>query len=295
MTALLRGLTALAVALTLTGAGLTVTSAATAAPPSGYRMLDLAVSGAPSGDMAPGDRLVWPITVTLDAPNSGRLSLRVVASKPLTEDLGGLRFSLQSCDRPWVVADPSTATCPAGRGTVVADAPLASANPSTSIALGEIRPDQTRYFLGTLTLPADRPDALATAEGQVDLAFAAIEIAASGGDGGDGTDADGTDGTGTDGDGTDGDGTGADGTDDDGSTVADLIRGSGGTAGATGPDPASAIGGLSDWGIFSAFGFGKLAFVGPLLLALGLVLLVFIVILARRRRREEDDERVVIA
>ncbi len=233
---------------------------------------------------------MWPITVTLDAPNSGRLSLRVVASEPLTQDPGGLRLSLQSCDVAWTVADPSSASCAAGRRTVLASTPLASMSSSTSLALGSIRPDQTRFYLGTLTLPADRPDSIADADGQVALAFAAIEIPDPPGGGGDNSSGGSGDGEGTDGT----DGTSTDATDGDGSggLLADLIRGSGGNDGA---DPASAIGGLSDWGLFSAFGFGKLAFVGPLLLALGLVLLVFLVILVRRRRREEDDERAVIA
>lgn len=292
MSAALRGLTALGVALVLAGAGLTVAGAASAAP-TPHRLLELAVSGAPSGGIAPGDRRVWPITVTLDAPTTGRLSLRVVASEPLTQDPGGLRFSLQSCDVAWTVSDPATASCASGRRTLLSEAPLASMSASTTHALGTIRPDQTRFYLGTLTLPADRPDAIASAAGQVDLAFAATEIAATpgGGTGDTSTDdsGDGTDGSGSD-DGSD-DGSADDGTDDVGSVVSDLIRGSGGgAAGGTGVDPASAIGGLSDWGFFSAFGFGKLAFAGPLLLALGLVLLVFIVILARRRRRDDEDE-----
>lgn len=294
MTAPLRALAALAVALTLSGAGLTVSTAATAAPPATHRLLELAVAGAPSGGIAPGERLVWPITVTLDAPSSGRLSLRVVASEPLTQDTGGLRFSLQSCDHAWVVSDPATATCPAGRSTLLPDAPLATANPSTSHDLGTLRPDQTRYLLGTLTLPAGRPDAIADADGQVDLAFAAREIMTPGGGTGDTPTDDPGDGGSGDGGATDDPGTGGGG-DDVASPFGDLIRSLGGSGAATGPDPASAIGGLSDWGIFSAFGFGKLAFVGPLLLALGLVLLVFIVILARRRRRDEEESTAVLA
>jgi hypothetical protein len=140
--------------------------------------------------IAPGERVLWPVTAELDSPTTGELTVRVTSEEPLAEDADALRFELASCDEGWVLPSTTTdpATCDGGAGTIeISEAPLASTDADEVWALGAIAPGIPRYFLVTLSLPLSTPGSIANEPGQVSFGFTALDrvrpagLAATGG------------------------------------------------------------------------------------------------------------------
>ena len=168
-----------AAALVAVGAlGVATAAAADPVPENGQPgLLSLNADPYPMQDpnMAPGDRIRWPITADMSAPDAAELTLAIQTSGLLASDPGGLRMSLQSCAVAWIVpADPSVdASCAAGEQTVLAMTPTASLDPSTVWHLGTIADNGARYFLVTLWLSPSADGALLSASGRVALGFTA--------------------------------------------------------------------------------------------------------------------------
>lgn len=174
----------LAVAALIMAAGASLVAvAATAAPVpenglNGLLTLDADPYPAQNLTIAPGERVLWPVTAELDAPTTGRLSVRVVSAASLAEDAGGLRFQFASCPESWLLPATSTgtATCAGGSGDVViADSAFATTDAGQVWQLGAIAPGVPRYFLVTLALPLSTPGALATESADVSLGFVAAD------------------------------------------------------------------------------------------------------------------------
>jgi hypothetical protein len=194
MTILVRVLLVLSAVVVVVGASLVAVAASAAPVPesgsNGLLTLDADPYPAQNMTIARGDRLLWPVTVDLDAPSAGELTVRVVATQPLAEDAAALRFELASCEETWVL--PSTpagaATCAGGVGDVVIpEAPFATTDSARTWSLGDIVPDVPRYFLVTLSLPLSTPGALADEPAEVSFGFEAADAALSSGGSGSGS------------------------------------------------------------------------------------------------------------
>ena len=186
MNALLRVLLVLAALVVAAGASL-VAVAATAAPvpetgASGWLTLDADPYPVEDLTIARGDRVLWPVTATLDAPTAGELTVRITAEQPLAEDAAALRFELASCSAPWVLPSSPTgsAVCAGGGAIVIPEAAFATTDETRYWSLGTIAPGEPRYFLVTLSLPLSTPGALADEPAEVGFGFTAgdAEVAA---------------------------------------------------------------------------------------------------------------------
>lgn len=180
MTVLGRAVVAVAALLVAAGAALTgVAATAAPVPETGVNgLLSLDADPYPAQDfvIARGERVLWPVTATLDAPTTGDLTLRITSGQPLAESAEGLRLALASCDEPWALTggSPPTATCDGGPGVVeIAEAALAATDATDVVPLGRIAPGVPRHFLVTLSLPLSTPGALAAEPAEVSLGFAA--------------------------------------------------------------------------------------------------------------------------
>lgn len=179
MSALTAGCFALAALLIGTGGAL-VASAAGAAPvpetgDPGMLWLEADPYPADSLEIAPGERILWPVTANLTAPTSGELSLEVAAAEPLATDVDGLRLELLECDVAWQLpSDPAAAgACAGTASTVIADGPVALADAGQRWQLGLIAPGVPRYFLATLSLPGAVPGPLANEPAEIGFGFRA--------------------------------------------------------------------------------------------------------------------------
>lgn len=179
MSALVAGRFALA-ALLIGAGGAVVASAAGAAPvpetgDAGMLWLEADPYPADSLEIAPGERILWPVTANLTAPTSGELSLEVAAAEPLATDVEGLRLELVECDVAWQVpSDPDgDGVCLGTATTVIADGPFALADAGQRWQLGLIAPGVPRYFLATLSLPSAVPGPLASEPAEIGFGFRA--------------------------------------------------------------------------------------------------------------------------
>jgi hypothetical protein len=170
-----------AVAVLLVGAGgMLVASAAGAAPvpetgDAGLLRLDADPYPADGLEIAPGERILWPVTANLTAPTSGSFSVEVSAAEPLATDIDGLRLALAECDVEWQLpSDPlADGVCSGTTRTVIAEAPLALADAGQRWDLGLIAPGAPRYFLATLSLAGSTPGSLATEPAEIGFGFRA--------------------------------------------------------------------------------------------------------------------------
>lgn len=170
-----------AVASILIGSGgALVASAAGAAPvpetgDTGMLWLEADPYPADTLEIAPGERIHWPVTANLSAPSSGALSLEVAAAEPLATDVDGLRLELLECDVAWQVpSDPAAdGVCLGTTTTVIADGPVALADAGQRWQLGLIAPGVPRYFLATLALPSATPGPLADEPAEIGFGFRA--------------------------------------------------------------------------------------------------------------------------
>jgi hypothetical protein len=177
-----RAVAGFAVAALLFGAGgALVASAAGAAPvpetgDAGMLWLEADPYPADSLEIAPGERILWPVTANLTAPSSGELSLEVSAANPLATDVDGLRVELAECAVAWELpVDPlADGVCVDGSATTIIDeAPFAHAAAGHRWDLGLIAPGVPRYFLATLSLPSAVPGSLATESAEIGFGFRA--------------------------------------------------------------------------------------------------------------------------
>lgn len=178
MSALAAGRFALA-ALLLGAGGALVASAAGAAPvpetgDADMLWLEADPYPADSLEIAPGERILWPVTANLTAPTSGELSLEVAAAEPLATDVEGLRLELLE-DIAWQVPSGSAATgvCLGATTTIIADGPFALADAGQRWQLGLIAPGVPRYFLATLSLPSAVRGPLASEPAEIGFGFRA--------------------------------------------------------------------------------------------------------------------------
>jgi hypothetical protein len=170
-----------AVAAVLIGSGgALVASAAGAAPvpetgDAGMLWLEADPYPADTLEIAPGERILWPVTANLTAPTSGALSLEVAAAEPLATDVDGLRLELLECDVAWQVPSDPTAdgVCVGTTTTVIAEGPVALADAGQRWQLGLIAPGVPRYFLATLSLPSATPGPLADEPAEIGFGFRA--------------------------------------------------------------------------------------------------------------------------
>jgi hypothetical protein len=168
-------------ALLFGAGGALVASAAGAAPvpetgDAGMLWLEADPYPADSLEIAPGERILWPVTANLTAPSSGDLSLEVSAADPLATDVEGLRVELAECAVAWELpADPlADGVCPGGGATTIIDeTPFAAAAAGQRWELGLIAPGVARYFLATLSLPSAVPGSLATESAEIGFGFRA--------------------------------------------------------------------------------------------------------------------------
>lgn len=168
-------------ALFMAAGGALVASSAGAAPvpetgDAGMLWLEADPYPADSLEIAPGERILWPVTANLSAPTSGELSLEVSAADPLATDVEGLVLELTECDVAWQLpADPlADGICLSGSAaTVIPAGPLALADAGQRWDLGLIAPGVPRYFLATLSLPSVTPGSLATESAEIGLGFRA--------------------------------------------------------------------------------------------------------------------------
>jgi hypothetical protein len=167
-------------ALLIGAGGVFVASAAGAAPvpetgDNGMLWLEADPYPADSLEIAPGERILWPVTANLTAPTSGELSLEVAAAEPLATDVDGLRLEFLECDVAWVVpSDPAAdGVCAGTATTIIADGPFALADAGQRWQLGLIAPGVPRYFLATLSLPSATPGPLADEPAEIGFGFRA--------------------------------------------------------------------------------------------------------------------------
>lgn len=168
-------------ALLIAGGGALVASAAGAAPvpetgDAGMLWLEADPYPADSLEIAPGERILWPVTAHLSAPTSGELSLEVSAADPLATDADGLTLELAECGVAWQLpADPlADGLCVDGSAeTIIAGGPVALADDGQRWELGLIAPGVPRHFLATLALPSATPGALATESAEIGFGFRA--------------------------------------------------------------------------------------------------------------------------
>lgn len=168
-------------AFLIAGGGALVASAAGAAPvpetgDAGMLWLEADPYPADSLEIAPGERILWPVTANLTAPTSGELSLEVSAADPLATDVDGLTLELTECGVAWQLpVDPLAAgVCLDGSAeTIIAEGPVALADDGQRWELGLIAPGVPRYFLATLALPSATPGALATEAAEIGFGFRA--------------------------------------------------------------------------------------------------------------------------
>lgn len=182
----LLAVTALSAVATAAGASLVAVAAFAAPVPEtgnpGLLSLHATPYPAQGIQISPGQRLYWPITAELDAPTTGELSVRVVSADPLA---AALRFRFASCPEPWQVGSlDGPATCAAGESVVIADAVFAETDADTVWQLGDIRPDQPRHFLVSLTLPSGTDPQLAQESATVSFGFTARDDSGGGAGGG---------------------------------------------------------------------------------------------------------------
>lgn len=174
---------ALAALLVAAGAGLVgVTAAAAPVPQTGSDgLLALHADPYPAQNLAiaPGERLLWPVTAEIDAPTTGDLSVSVTSWDPLAEDAAALRFELASCEEEWQLPgnDTDPAVCPRGESVEITEEAFAAIDDTEVWALGDIAPGIPRYFLVTLSLPLSTPGALADQPGSVSFGFFAADQA----------------------------------------------------------------------------------------------------------------------
>lgn len=180
MTAGVVGRFVLAALLFSGGATLVATSAGAAPVPetgdSGMLWLEADPYPAESIEIAPGERVLWPVTANLDAPTSGDLTLEVSAADPLATDDDGLVLELVECSVAWhVPADPMAAgVCSdASETTIIHETPFSHAATGLRWDLGLIAPGVPRYFLATLSLPSSVPGALASESAEIGFGFRA--------------------------------------------------------------------------------------------------------------------------
>jgi hypothetical protein len=171
-----------ALAALLFGAGgALVASAAGAAPvpetgDAGMLWLEADPYPADSLEIAPGERILWPVTANLTAPTSGDLSLEVSAADPLATDVDGLRLEVAECAVAWELpVDPlADGVCLDGSAaTIIDETPFAQAATGDRWDLGLIAPGVPRYFLATLSLPSATPGDLATESAEIGFGFRA--------------------------------------------------------------------------------------------------------------------------
>jgi hypothetical protein len=171
-----------AVAAVLIGAGGTVVASAAGAAPvpetgdAGMLWLEADPYPADSLEIAPGERILWPVTANLTAPSSGDLTLEVSAADPLATDVDGLRVELAECAVAWELPlDPlDEGICLDGSAaTIIDEAPFADAADGRRWDLGVIAPGVPRYFLATLSLPSAVPGSLATESAEIGFGFRA--------------------------------------------------------------------------------------------------------------------------
>lgn len=168
-------------ALLIAGGGVLVASAAGAAPvpetgDAGMLWLEADPYPADSLAIAPGERILWPVTANLTAPTSGDLSLEVSTADPLATDVDGLTLELTECGVEWQLpVDPlADGVCLDGSAdTIIAEAPVALADAGQRWDLGLIAPGVPRYFLATLSLPSATAGALATESAEIGFGFRA--------------------------------------------------------------------------------------------------------------------------
>jgi len=107
--------------------------------------------------IAPGESTQLQLHVRLEGAPSGSLGMQLRGSGPLVDRAAGLNIAVASCPRAFEGEAPHL-SCAAGGETVLAAAPLASVATSTSSSswvLENIRREQARFLLVTLSMPPD--------------------------------------------------------------------------------------------------------------------------------------------
>jgi hypothetical protein len=122
-------------------------------------------------EMAPGDKLYWPIATQLDVAEVGSLELTIEHAGVLASTAGGLRLSIEQCTGPW--SSEPVPTCSLGASEVV-DRPLDSLDSGSHFELGTITQHHGPYFLVTVSLPDNVPIALQGTSATIALGFTAL-------------------------------------------------------------------------------------------------------------------------
>ncbi|NLP84303.1 hypothetical protein HF576_10610 [Microbacterium sp. CFH 90308] len=126
--------------------------------------------------IVPGEAYHWQIRATLDGSSSREFSLTLRAAGALVDDPMGLRIAISQCDQSFtgLTAEP---TC-AGPAELLLPttrvAEVASPTTGDQWQLDPLLVDQSRYFLVTISTPAEAADSgLEGLEGEVGFGFAA--------------------------------------------------------------------------------------------------------------------------
>jgi hypothetical protein len=107
--------------------------------------------------IAPGESAQLQLHVRLEGAPSGSLAMQLRGSGPLVERAAGLKIAVASCPRAFEGQAPHL-SCAVGGESILAAAPLASVATSTSSSswlLEDIRREQARFLLVTLSMPPD--------------------------------------------------------------------------------------------------------------------------------------------
>lgn len=126
--------------------------------------------------IVPGEAYHWQIRATLDGSSSREFSLTLRAAGALVDDPMGLRIAISQCDHAFTrpADDP---TCATPVEVLLPTTRVAEVASPTTGDLWQLQPllvDQSRYFLVTISTPAEAADAgLEGLAGEVGFGFAA--------------------------------------------------------------------------------------------------------------------------
>ena len=126
--------------------------------------------------IVPGEAYHWQIRATLDGASSREFSLTLRAAGALVDDPMGLRIAISQCDQAFTgpTDDPTCATPAELLLPTTRVAEVASPATGELWQLDPLPVDQSRYFLVTISTPAEAADpGLEGLEGEVGFGFAA--------------------------------------------------------------------------------------------------------------------------
>lgn len=126
--------------------------------------------------IVPGEAYHWQIRATLDGASSREFSLTLRAAGALVDDPMGLRIAISRCDQAFteLTAEP---TCAGSAELLLPTTRVAEVASAATGELWQLDPllvDQSRYFLVTISTPAEAADpGLEGLAGEVGFGFAA--------------------------------------------------------------------------------------------------------------------------